>query len=198
MLLDSGLTFNDHIDFIVSKANRALGFIIRLSSEIRDPLCLKSLYCCWVRSLLEHGSVVWSPASSSSMDRIESVQRKFTRVAVRRFLSGYEVAMPSYHNRCQLLGLDFLKTRYEHSKAYFIACLLSHNLDVPSLLSSIPFYAPSRRLRDRPPLFIPSRLTRYGQNDPLLRAFSSFNASYHLFDFNVPVSRFLSRLRNFS
>ena len=62
--------------------------------------------------------------------------------------------------------------------------------------SSIPIYAPSRRLRDRPPLLIPSRQTRHGQNDPFLRALSAFNNSYHLFDFNVLVSKFRSRLRD--
>uniref|UniRef100_A0A182JD68 Uncharacterized protein n=1 Tax=Anopheles atroparvus TaxID=41427 RepID=A0A182JD68_ANOAO len=54
--LDSALTFDAHLDAIVAKANKSLGFITRLASEIRDPLCLKALYCCWVRCSLDYAA----------------------------------------------------------------------------------------------------------------------------------------------
>ena len=41
--LDEQLFFNTHVDHVINKANKSLGLIIRLASEIRDPLCLKSL-----------------------------------------------------------------------------------------------------------------------------------------------------------
>jgi len=195
--IDEKLSFQEHIEITLNKANKMLGLIIRMSSEITDPMCLKSLYCCWVRPILENASVVWWPAGLTLVDRIERIQRKFTRVAIRRFL-GRSDRIPSYPIRCRLLGLETLRTRIYHIQSYFIACLLSNDLDVPALLSSIPIYAPSRRLRDRPPLLIPSRQTRHGQNDPFLRALSAFNDSYLLFDFNVPVSQFRSRLRESS
>lgn len=196
--LDETLSFNTHVDYVISKANKSLGLIVRLSSDIRDPLCLKSLYCCWVRPSLEYAAVVWSPPGSTAMARLESVQRKFTRVAVRRFLTGYHLSPPPYPVRCRLLGLEPIEVRHLHIRASFIAGLLLNELDVPCLLSAIPLYAPSRRLRDRPPLLIPSRHTRYGANDPLLRALSAFNNCYHLLDYNVPLSSFRVRLRESS
>ncbi|XP_035892661.1 uncharacterized protein LOC118503471 [Anopheles stephensi] len=107
----------------------------RLSSEIRDPLCLKSLYR-WrrVRSTLEYAAVVWSPPGSTAMARLESVQRKFTRVAVRRFLYGYQLALPPYPVRCRLLGLDTIEDRHFYIRASFIAGLLLNKFDVHSLL----------------------------------------------------------------
>lgn len=196
--LDEGLSFKTHVNSVIKKANTSLGLIVRLSSEIRDPLCLKALYCCWVRSTLDYASVVWSPLGSVDLSRLESVQRKFTRVATRRFLTGYQVTLPSYSSRCRLLGLESIEVRHSHIRSCFIANLLSHNLDVPSLLSSIPLYAPSRRLRDRAPIYIPSRHTCYAANAPFFQALSAFNRSYHLFDYNVPVSSFRLLLRNSS
>lgn len=194
--LDEKLTFKDHIDFVTSKAYRTLGLITRLSHFIRDPLCLKSLYCC---PIFDYACVVWSPNNVQDIARLEGVQRKFTRLATRRFLSGHDNAViPSYPHRCRLLGLDLIKTRHSHLQACFIASVILNELDVPYLLSAISFYAPSRHLRNRPPLYIPTRLTRYGQNDPFLKAQIAFNSYYHLFDFNTPLSLFRSRLHSSS
>lgn len=193
--LDETLNFNLHVDYVVKTANKTLGLITRLSSEITDPRCLRTLYCCWVRSTLEYAAVIWSPPGSVAMARLESVQRKFTRLMVRRFLVGHYAEVPPYPIRCQLLELDSIEVRHSQIRSCFIASLLSHDLDVPCLLSGIPFYAPSRHLRDRPPLHIPSRHTRFASNDPFLRALSDFNSSYHLFDYDLPLSHFRSRLR---
>uniref|UniRef100_A0AAG5DD12 Uncharacterized protein n=1 Tax=Anopheles atroparvus TaxID=41427 RepID=A0AAG5DD12_ANOAO len=101
---------------------------------------------------------------------------------------------PTLSSRCRLLGLNNVQTRHSHAQSLFIASILLHNLDAPLLLSSLPLYVPSRRLRDRPPLRIPTRLTRYGRNDPLLRAMDAFNAASCLFDYNIAISQFRSRL----
>ena len=82
------LTFNGQINHVVDKANKVLGLITRLLSELRDPLYLKALYCCWVRSMLDYAGVVWAPAVGATMQTLERMQRKFTRIAILRFLHG--------------------------------------------------------------------------------------------------------------
>ena len=59
--LDSKLTFRDHYNDIITRGNRMLGFVCIIAKNFRDPLCLKSLYCSLVRSVLEFSSIVWSP-----------------------------------------------------------------------------------------------------------------------------------------
>ena len=61
ILLDSKLTFKDHVSYIVSKASSQLGFIFRFAKQFKDIYCLKSLYCALVRPILEYSAVVWSP-----------------------------------------------------------------------------------------------------------------------------------------
>jgi hypothetical protein len=52
VLVDSKMTFVNHIESIVSKSARMLGFIKRVSREFRDPY--KTLYVAFVRPGLEY------------------------------------------------------------------------------------------------------------------------------------------------
>ena len=83
VILDSELTYRIHYNDIIAKANRQLGFIFKIANEFRDPLCLRSLYCSLVRSILESSAVVWSPSHANWIARIEAVQRKFVRYSLR-------------------------------------------------------------------------------------------------------------------
>jgi hypothetical protein len=56
VMFDDKLTFNVHIDYIVSRAMKCLGFIKRFGREFKDPHVFKVLYCTYVRSILEFAS----------------------------------------------------------------------------------------------------------------------------------------------
>ncbi len=96
-MLDNKLTFNVQIDYIASKAMKVLGFIKRFGKEFKDPYVHKVLFCTCVRSILEFASNVWSPFFQNGIDRIEKVQRKFTRFALK-----------CYPIRCKMLGMSTL------------------------------------------------------------------------------------------
>jgi hypothetical protein len=59
VILDSKLSFREHIDSVVNKGSAMFGFIRRLSREFRDPYTLKVLYVTYVRSKLEYANCVW-------------------------------------------------------------------------------------------------------------------------------------------
>jgi hypothetical protein len=61
VIMDEKMNFSEHVDVMVGKVFAMLGFIRRLSFEIRDPYTLKSLYTTLVRPKLEYASCVWSP-----------------------------------------------------------------------------------------------------------------------------------------
>ena len=73
VILDSSLFFREHYHSIITKANRMLGFVIRQTLEIKDPICLKALYSALVRSILESDSVPFSTYCHVWMARIESI-----------------------------------------------------------------------------------------------------------------------------
>jgi hypothetical protein len=58
--LFSTQSFNSHIDSLVVKASRMLGYIRRIGKVFRDPYTLKTLYNSFIRSHLDYASVVWN------------------------------------------------------------------------------------------------------------------------------------------
>jgi len=98
---DCKLSFNVYIDSIVSKAYQRVNLIFR-SFYSRDPKILKLAYNTYVRPILEYCTSVWSPFLT--LDRIEGVQRYFTR----RVFYKNEF---SYNDRLFLLDMEPLKVR---------------------------------------------------------------------------------------
>lgn len=76
---DSKLKFTQHIDNIVAKSYRCLGFIFRLTKKFKNTKCVNLLYNALVRSNLEYASIIWSPHQTTYSYKIERVQKKFTR-----------------------------------------------------------------------------------------------------------------------
>jgi hypothetical protein len=61
VILDSKLSFREHIDSVINKGSAMFGFIKRLSRKFRGPYILKVLYVTYVRSKLEYANCVWQP-----------------------------------------------------------------------------------------------------------------------------------------
>ena len=69
-LVSYNLSWNSHINRIVSKAIRMLGLISRTCKGQFDIPALKTLYCSLVRSQLEYSLVVWLPHTKRNIDLI--------------------------------------------------------------------------------------------------------------------------------
>jgi len=78
VIIDSKLRFNKHIANIVSKAHSRAA-LIRRCFKYRDPCLLFRAFTVFVRPLLEYCSPVWNPHYHCDIDKIESVQRRFTK-----------------------------------------------------------------------------------------------------------------------
>jgi hypothetical protein len=76
---DSKLLFDEHINAIISKATKALGFLIRNCKDFTNAKTLKILYCSIVSSNLEYVSQIWNPRYASYIDRIENIQKKIIK-----------------------------------------------------------------------------------------------------------------------
>jgi len=73
----SSLSFEHHKNIIVPKALKILGFIKRVSKTFSSAICLRSLYFCLVRSILEYGVEVWHPYLAKDQLRLERVQNRY-------------------------------------------------------------------------------------------------------------------------
>ena len=76
--INSTLKFNEHIDIIVAKA-KSRAYLIRKCFISRNPEMLMQAFNIYVRPLLESASSVWSPQYIGGIEKVESVQRRFTK-----------------------------------------------------------------------------------------------------------------------
>ena len=101
--VDANLTFEEHIQNQVNKANRNLG-IIRRSFKYLDMETFCLLYKALVRPHLEYAASVWNPYKKKDIDSIENVQRRATKLMPI-------LANLSYEERLEKLKLPTLKFR---------------------------------------------------------------------------------------
>lgn len=177
--LDSKLSFINHYDTIVAKANKMLGFVKRTCKEFRSCGTLKVLYNCLVRSILEYASPVWNPAYRVHIDRIEKIQKKFTRYL--RFRSQTCDREADYPQRLCHFKMSSLEQRRNCSDLIFLYKTLNHLAIVPELVSEVGLIVP-RRTSYRSNLKLETfkmpnhkNRTNLGRSAPLYRFLSSYN-----------------------
>ncbi len=109
VVVSKDLSWSQHINSIVSKANKTLGLIKRICKEVKNVKTRRTLYCALVRPKLEYASNVWSPYTIKHKLLIENVQRRATR-----FILNYPKGM-CYKERLQKTSLLPLEFRREIS-----------------------------------------------------------------------------------
>jgi hypothetical protein len=105
VLVDSRMTFVDHIESIVSKSARILRFI--KGRECNDPY--RTRRCMWLLSGRVESVI------------IERIQYNFIRFAFQ-VLGWTTQPLPSNESRCLLLGLEILSDRREIAAALVTFC----------------------------------------------------------------------------
>ena len=201
VILDAKLTFKQHISFIVAKASRQMGLIMRMTRDFKNIQCLVTLYCSLVRSSLEYCSVVWLPYYNNAIHRIESIQRRFVRYALRLLPWRQPMRNTRYEDRCQLLRIDTLQVRRETARALVVSDVLSFRIDCPAILRQININAPTRTLRRSNMLSLPFRRTNYSAHSAIIGLQRAFNRVSSVFDFHltnrVLRAKFVSMFRSF-
>ena len=183
ILLDVKLSFNQHIEVMISKAKSMLGFVKRWSKEFADPYITKRLYVALVRPILEYGSVIWNPHYAVYADKIESVQKQFLIFALRSLNWDSQIHLPSYESRLLLIQLPSLKARRLMLGNSFMAKLMTGGIDAQFLLGRLQINVPARRTRFYEFIRLPNASTNYEAFEPLKMLCRGFNTSYHNFNF---------------
>ena len=93
------------------------------------------LYCALVRPVLEYASIVRCPSAARPLARLESIQRKFARFALR----SWSVQL-DYDGHCALLGIETLKQRNCNAARLFVAGRFDNQIDSPAILSKLNMY----------------------------------------------------------
>jgi hypothetical protein len=196
VLFDNKLTFVPHMENIVKRASRILGFVIRSTKSFRRSATKILLYNSLVKSILEYCSVVWRPHYATHSLRLERIQKRFTRHLAfqARVMAKRSI---SYQRKLQYFKMDSLEDRRTLLDATFLYKLVNHKVDCPQLLTLLNFRAPSRIPRNAiTPLCAPLRRSVSGTNSPICRLCKIANGCKADMHYD-PLNKFISSLRKY-
>lgn len=177
IVISSDLSFTEHINMVIKKANKMVGFISRMSKDFRNTQTIKILYNSLVRSHLEYASAVWNPVYDVHINRIERVQKKITRLL--RYKDHQCPYRADYAQRLSYFHLSSLKQRRVLIDLCTLYKIVNGLVSAPDLLSRVLLEVPRQSYvravkLNRTFVVIPSR-TNLGQHAPLNRMVSSYN-----------------------
>lgn len=178
VLLDTKLSFVPHIDAIVSKAFRMLGFVLRITKDFADIQALKLLFFTHVRSILEYACSIWSPCYTLHIHRIESIQRRFTKIACRRV----NINVSNYKERAIFLGMASLEDRRKILDLNCLYKIINNYYKSNYLTSLLLFNVPQRHLRSTSVFRLPTVFTNISFYSPIFRMMRTFNETINDID----------------
>ena len=161
----SSLSFNIHIENILSKANKMVGFIKRQCCSFTNVLPMLQLYYSLVRPVLEYCSVVWCPSYGIHIKRVENVQRRFVNYIL--FKLAIDRSDYSYQGRLRLLGMQSLEARRKNDSIKMGYKILSNQLDCNDLTGCLALRVPSLDTRCHDLFHVRFHRTNYGMHSPL-------------------------------
>ncbi|MCG7875530.1 MAG: reverse transcriptase family protein [Candidatus Thiodiazotropha endolucinida] len=82
LLIDDKLTWTPQIDSICSALSSKISLLRQLSTYVSTDV-LKLFYQGYILPLIDYGSVTWSGASSTNLDRILKLQKRAARIILR-------------------------------------------------------------------------------------------------------------------
>ena len=103
IIINKRLTFDNYIECITKKSRQRIGVLYRAFS-CRDLKFMRLAYVTYIRPLLEFNTQIWSPSILKYINKVESVQRYFTkRIPSLNTLS--------YQERLAMIDLETLDIR---------------------------------------------------------------------------------------
>lgn len=181
IIVDNKLSFSKHIDRITSKGFKTLGFILRNSKDFNNPYSVTRLFQSLVLPILEYGSVIWSPYTNASIDKVEKVQRKFCKSLAYKLSSSTHTY--STDEIYQSFRINKLSARRQVADLSFYYKVVNNIIDAPDILGCFEFAPVGTLLRRNRLLKTSNSKKNYVINGPLNRLAKSVNSFQGVIDF---------------
>lgn len=175
ILLDQKLNLSEHIEEIVCRAYRMMGFVLRTAKPFKRKESYLLLYKTLVRPYLEYGSVIWNPLYNKYIKKLELIQKKFLRALHFRLTRSRK----SYKDLLIEYNITSLSDRRIITDALTLYNIFHNNINCPELLHQIKIRVPNRttRNKNKSTFSIPNCSTNSGVRAPLRRICKTYNES---------------------
>jgi len=191
VIVDSRLKFDIHIENTVKRANRMLGFVMRVCRQFRKLHSILALYNTLVRPILEYCSPVWSPIYAIHSEKIENVQHRFTRYVFKKFHYPYE----SYEQRLLRLQMNSLSDRRTQTDLVTLSKIVHQHLTC-DLIEDLQLKYVTHGLRSVNQFQLPIPRTNILKAAPLNRFCSILEDEFSDMDIFLPPPIFKRQLKS--
>ncbi len=143
--MNSTLNFTEQANSLYSKANQKFGMLKRTCHFVQDTNKRRALYLTLVRSLFEHCPMVWRPASKTTVEKLESLQKRALKWIRKEEGVSYSNDQ-LYYIHCKQLNILPIKYRFDFHDLKFFHSIF-YNLSCVKLPDYLTFFTGSTRLR---------------------------------------------------
>ena len=109
IILDRKWLFQDHINMVLAKSFRTLGFIKRTTFSFSSTDCITYLFKTLVLPGLNYGSVIWSPHHKEKFKALNKVITKFLRYASYKMGNPMSIQNHDYKDistKCKIFKIE--------------------------------------------------------------------------------------------
>lgn len=185
IVLDSKLSFELHVDNVVRRAMKCLGFILRISKEFRQRSSVIILFKTLVRPILEYATLIWNPLYDKYIQRIERVQKKFINTLNYRY--NRHRYYFSYEDNLNFYKLETLIVRRNIFDVCFIYKIFNNMVDSPLCTSYFSISCIPHLIRHRQTFYVNVFHSNYMANSPLVRCTLTYNAIGDAYDYKLDI-----------
>ena len=125
VFISSDMKWATHINSICHKAS-VRSFQLLKTIQSRNIWTFKKLFITYIRPQLEYNSQIWSPYLQEDINRVETIQRNFTKKAFERC----NIPFSSYEDRLIKMDILSLQSRREFLDLLFLYKLINNFYDL--------------------------------------------------------------------
>ena len=167
--ITNDLKWSAHINNIIGKASKSLGFLKR-NLQINQPKLKEQAYKSLVRPHLEYSSTIWDPSTKTDIEKLEMVQRRSARFVLNRYRNTSSVG-----SMLNQLKWPSLEERRKHARLAMLYKITNDLVDTPGLKRLLkPTLRPSRHNNTKA-YIIPETPKDYIKNSYLPRTIREWN-----------------------
>ena len=115
LICDETLSWNHHIETLLQKAGKMVGFLGRLRRSLNESL-VNSVYKALILPYFDYGDIIYGSAYNKYVDKLQKLQNRAARI-ILRVKPESSVSTAEMHNA---LGWKFLEKRRQHHTVIFM------------------------------------------------------------------------------
>ena len=125
VIISNDFKWSTYIGNIYSKSKNTIYLILR-AFKSNDPFFFINLYKMYARPILEYNVSAWMPTLTTDINKLESLQRLFTR----RLCQNFNIKYRNYNHRLKMFNLDSLEMRRIKTDLILFYKIFNHLIDL--------------------------------------------------------------------